>query len=343
MPLAPGSKLGRYDVVAFVGAGGMGEVYRARDTELGRDVAIKVLRPDRHSDDDARRRLTQEARTASALNHPHIAIVFDVAAADGVHFIVMEYVAGRPLSALIAAGLDRGEALRIAIAVADALAQAHAAGIVHRDLKPANVVVSADGVPKVLDFGIAKLVDPPAATTPQDETTTELTGTAPRWPTSGFGGTPGYVAPEQVTGAKVDARSDIFSFGSMLYEMLTGRRAFRGATAAETIGEVLGRQPTPPREIVPDLPIELEQVVLRCLRKEPERRFQSIADVRVVLQEIADARVRRAAGRRARPRSPAVALARGRPRRRARPSRRRPRSGGRIAATSRSARRGSSR
>ena len=117
MPLAPGSKLGRYDVVAFVGAGGMGEVYRARDTELGRDVAIKVLRPDRHSDDDARRRLTQEARTASALNHPHIAIVFDVAAADGVHFIVMEYVAGRPLSALIAAGLDRGEALRIAIAV----------------------------------------------------------------------------------------------------------------------------------------------------------------------------------------------------------------------------------
>ena len=292
MPLAPGSKLGRYDVVAFVGAGGMGEVYRARDTELGRDVAIKVLRPDRHSDDDARRRLTQEARTASALNHPHIAIVFDVAAADGVHFIVMEYVAGRPLSALIAAGLDRGEALRIAIAVADALAQAHAAGIVHRDLKPANVVVSADGVPKVLDFGIAKLVDAPAAATPQDETTTELTGTAPRWPTSGFGGTPGYVAPEQVTGAKVDARSDIFSFGSMLYEMLTGRRAFRGATAAETIGEVLGRQPTPPREIVPDLPIELEQVVLRCLRKEPERRFQSIADVRVVLQDIADARVR---------------------------------------------------
>ena len=283
--------MGRYDVVAFVGAGGMGEVYRARDTELGRDVALKVLRPDRHSDDEARRRLTQEARTASALNHPHIAIVFDVAAADGVHFIVMEYVAGRPLSALIAAGLDRGEALRIAIAVADALAQAHAAGIVHRDLKPANVVVSADGVPKVLDFGIAKLVDPPAAAA-QDETTTELTGTAPRWPTSGFGGTPGYVAPEQVTGAKVDARSDIFSFGSMLYEMLTGRRAFRGATAAETIGEVLGRQPTPPREIVPDLPIELEQVVLRCLRKEPERRFQSIADVRVVLQDIADARVR---------------------------------------------------
>ena len=292
MPLAPGSKLGRYDVVAFVGAGGMGEVYRARDTELGRDVALKVLRPDRHSDDEARRRLTQEARTASALNHPNIAIVFDVAAADGVHFIVMEYVAGRPLSALIAAGLDRGEALRIAIAVADALARAHAAGIVHRDLKPANVVVSADGVPKVLDFGIAKLVDAPAAAASQDDTTTELTGTAPRWPTSGFGGTPGYVAPEQVTGAKVDARSDIFSFGSMLYEMLTGRRAFRGATAAETIGEVLGRQPTPPREIVPDLSIELEQVVLRCLRKEPERRFQSIADVRVVLQDIADARVR---------------------------------------------------
>jgi Tol biopolymer transport system component/predicted Ser/Thr protein kinase len=289
MPLAPGSKLGRYDVVAFVGAGGMGEVYRARDTELGRDVAVKVLRPERHSDDDARRRLTQEARTASALHHPNIATVFDVAAAGGVHFIVMEYVAGRPLSALVAAGLERGEALRIAIAVADALARAHAAGIVHRDLKPGNVVISSEGVPKVLDFGIAKLVDAPAASASQDDTVTDPTGTAPRWPTSGFGGTPGYVAPEQVTGARVDARSDIFSFGSMLYEMLTGRRAFRGASAAETIGEVLGRQPTPPREIVPDLPAELEQVVLRCLRKEPERRFQSIADVKVVLQDIADA------------------------------------------------------
>jgi eukaryotic-like serine/threonine-protein kinase len=289
MPLAPGSKLGRYDVVAFVGAGGMGEVYRARDTELGRDVAIKVLRPDRQADDDARRRLTQEARTASALHHPHIATVFDVVTADGVHFIVMEYVAGRPLSALVAAGLERGEALRIAIAVADALARAHAAGIVHRDLKPGNVVVSADGVPKVLDFGIAKLVDAPGAAAPHDETVTDLTGTAPRWPTSGFGGTPGYIAPEQVTGARVDSRSDIFSFGSMLYEMLTGRRAFRGANAAETIGEVLGRHPTPPRDIVPDLPLELEQVVLRCLRKEPERRFQSIADVKIVLQDIADA------------------------------------------------------
>ena len=293
MPLAPGSKLGRYDVVAFVGAGGMGEVYRARDTELGRDVALKVLRPDRDPDDDARRRLIQEARTASALNHPNIAIVHDVVEADGVHCIVMEYVAGRPLSAVIRAGLSVDEGLRIAIAVADALARAHAAGIVHRDLKPANVVVSDDGVPKVLDFGIAKLVDAaPAPAAAQDETTTDRTGTAPRWPASGFGGTPGYVAPEQVTGARVDARSDIFSFGSLLYEMFTGRRAFHGRTAAETIADVLARQPAAPRTLVPELPEALEQAVLRCLRKEPDRRFQSIADVKVVLEDIVEARLR---------------------------------------------------
>ena len=298
MPLAPGSKLGRYDVVAFVGAGGMGEVYRARDTELGRDVALKVLRPDRDSDGDARRRLIQEARTASALNHPNIATVHDVVEADGVHCIVMEYVAGRPLSAVIRAGLSVDDGLRIAIAVADALARAHAAGIVHRDLKPANVVVSDDGVPKVLDFGIDKLVDasPPPAAAAQDDTTTDRTGTAPRWPTSGFGGTPGYVAPEQVTGARVDARSDIFSFGSLLYEMCTGRRAFHGATAADTIADVLARQPAAPRALVPEIPEALEQAVLRCLRKEPERRFQSIADVKVVLEDIAEARLRPAAG-----------------------------------------------
>jgi Tol biopolymer transport system component len=317
MPLAPGSKLGRYDVVAFVGAGGMGEVYRARDPELGRDVALKVLRPERESDDGARRRLMQEARTASALNHPNIATVHDVVEAGGVHCIVMEHVAGRPLSAVIRAGLDLDGALRIAIAVADALARAHAAGIVHRDLKPANVVVSDDGVPKVLDFGIAKLVDAPPPATAQDDTRTDETGTAPRWPTSGFGGTPGYIAPEQVTGGKVDGRSDIFSFGALLYEMVTGRRAFHGATVAETIGAVLAVQPPAPRDLVPDLPPELEQVILRCLRKEPERRFQTIADARVVLQEIAEARAtspiarRRPGARRTRwPRiAPAVAAA----------------------------------
>jgi len=290
MPLSPGSRVGRHEVVAFVGAGGMGEVYRARDTELGRDVAIKVLRADREADEGARRRLMQEARTASALNHPHITTVHDVVEAGGMHCIVMEFVAGRPLSALIRAGLELDEALRIAIAVADGLARAHAAGVVHRDLKPANVVVSDEGVPKVLDFGIAKLVEAPASAGAHDLTQTDASDVVPRRPLSGFGGTPGYMAPEQITGGTVDARSDIFSFGALLYEMLTGQRAFAGATVAETVGAVLALPPTPPRQLAPGVPEALEQVALRCLRKEPERRFQSIADVKVVLQDIADAR-----------------------------------------------------
>jgi serine/threonine protein kinase len=317
MPLAPGSKLGRHEVLAFVGAGGMGEVYRARDTELGRVVALKVLRPERASDEGARRRLMQEARTASALNHPHITTVHDIVEAGGMQCIVMEFVAGRPLSALIRAGLDLDDALRIAIAIADGLARAHAAGVVHRDLKPANVVVSDDGVPKVLDFGIAKLVEEPGAAA-QDATQTEDTGIVSHRPTSGFRGTPGYMAPEQIAGGTVDARSDIFSFGALLYEMVTGKRAFAGATVAETLGAVLAVQPIAPRQIVPEVPVELEQAVMRCLRKEPERRFQSIADVKVVLQDIAEARATSPLPRRARPRgarllrgAAAVALALG--------------------------------
>jgi Tol biopolymer transport system component/predicted Ser/Thr protein kinase len=302
MPLAPGFKLGRHEVLAFVGAGGMGEVYRARDTELGRVVALKVLRPECASDDGARRRLMQEARTASALNHPHITTVHDVVEADGMQCIVMEFVAGRPLSALIRAGLDLDEALRIAIAIADGLARAHAAGVVHRDLKPANVVVSDEGVPKVLDFGIAKLVEEPAGAAAQDATQTEDTGIVARRSTSGFRGTPGYMAPEQITGGTVDARSDIFSFGALLYEMLTGKRAFAGGTVAETLGAVLALQPVALRQLAPEVPVELEQTAMRCLRKEPERRFQSMGDVKVVLQDIAEARATSPLPSHARPR-----------------------------------------
>jgi Tol biopolymer transport system component/predicted Ser/Thr protein kinase len=282
--------VGRHEVVAFVGAGGMGEVYRARDTELGRDVALKVLRPDREADEAARRRLMQEARTASALNHPHITTVHDVVEADGMQCIVMEFVAGRPLGALMRAGLELDEALRIAIAIADGLARAHAAGVVHRDLKPANVVVSDEGVPKILDFGIAKLVEEPTSAAAHDITQTDETGIKPVRPRSGFAGTPGYMAPEQIAGGTVDARSDIFSFGALLYEMVTGKRAFAGATVAETVGAVVALQPVPPRQIASELPVELDQAVMRCLRKEPARRFQSIADVKVVLQDIAEAR-----------------------------------------------------
>jgi Tol biopolymer transport system component/tRNA A-37 threonylcarbamoyl transferase component Bud32 len=292
--------LGRHQVVAFVGAGGMGEVYRARDTELGRDVALKVLRPERVADAGARRRLIQEARTASALNHPHITTVHDVVEADGLQCIVMEFVAGRPLSAVIRAGLGLDEALRIAIAIADGLERAHAAGVIHRDLKPANVVISDEGVAKVLDFGIAKLVEQ-GASAAEDATQTEAASAAPRPAVSGVVGTPGYMAPEQATGGTLDARSDIFSFGALLYEMLTGKRAFSGATAAETVGAVLALQPVAPRQLVPELPAALEQAVMRCLRKEPERRFQSMADLAVVLRDIAEARATSARPRAAGP------------------------------------------
>jgi eukaryotic-like serine/threonine-protein kinase len=188
-----------------------------------------VLRADRNADAAARRRLIQEARTASVLNHPDITTVHDVVEADGMQCIVMEFVAGRPLGALIRARLDLDEALRIAVAIADGLARAHAAGVIHRDLKPANVVDSHDGIPKVLDFGIAKLVEEPASAAANDTAQTEETGVVPRLPASGFRGTPGYMAPEQISGGTVDARSDIFSFGALLYEMINGARAFAGA------------------------------------------------------------------------------------------------------------------
>ena len=288
MPIAPGSKLGPYEVLALIGAGGMGEVYRARDTRLGRDVALKILRADRHGDEAGRRRFEQEARTASALNHPNIATLHDFASADGIDFIVMEYVDGRPLSALLRGKLSVADAIRLAIPIADALARAHTAGIIHRDLKPANIVVANDGTVKVLDFGIAKLVERPAAGGDQETVTERTTSSAIRQPAA-FDGTPGYVSPEQAAGERVDARSDIFSFGALLYEMVTGRRAFQGSSPAETIAQVMRDQPRPPSEITPGVPRDLERLILRCLRKERERRVQFMADVKVELQEIAEA------------------------------------------------------
>lgn len=302
MTIETGSKLGPYEVLAFVGAGGMGEVYRAHDTRLRRDVAIKILRGDRHPDEAHRRRFVQEARTASALNHPNIATIYDISSSDGLDFIVMEYVAGKPLSALVRAGLTLGESVRIATRIADALSRAHDAGIVHRDLKPANVVVAHDGTVKVLDFGLAKLIEPAddetASVRAADgghahdvETITDATISvlAERQLSIG-GGTPGYMSPEQATGGALDARSDIFSFGAMLYEMVTGRRAFQGPSSAETMMKVVRDQPRAVRELVPDVPAALERLIDRCLRKSPDRRVQTMADVRVELQDIADER-----------------------------------------------------
>src|SRR5580765_6579343 len=222
MPLSPGTQLGPYEVLALIGAGGMGEVYRAHDPRLDREVAIKVLPHDRIADVHRRQRFVQEAKAASALNHPHIVTIHEIESADGIDFLVMEYVRGKSLDMLIPRqGMRLGEALRIAIAIADAIASAHKSNIVHRDLKPANVMVGTDGAVKVLDFGIAKLLtddgdsDPQAATRTADDAITKRGAVL---------GTLAYMSPEQATGEPVDARSDVFSFGAMLYEMVTGER-----------------------------------------------------------------------------------------------------------------------
>jgi serine/threonine protein kinase len=235
MTLPLGSKLGSYEVLSLLGAGGMGEVYRARDTRLGRVVAIKVLPADHMADENRRRRFVQEARAASALNHPNIVTIHEIEFADGNDFIVMEYVPGNTLDAVIPRqGMRLGEVLRIAIPIADAVARAHAAGIVHRDLKPANVMVGPEGAVKVLDFGLAKLIAQEEAVSPEHETVT-----GPLSQLTKLVGTAGYMSPEQAAGKKVDARSDVFSFGALLYEMITGRRAFAGNSTAETDGHHL--------------------------------------------------------------------------------------------------------
>jgi Tol biopolymer transport system component len=212
--------------------------------------------------------------------------VHEVDSVGGVDFIVMEYVAGKTLSdAIPRQGMRLDQVLKVAIPIADALARAHAAGIVHRDLKPANVVVSPEGVVKVLDFGLAKLMDTDEANAERDTLAEESSEPFVSGPGT-IAGTPGYMSPEQATGGKVDARSDVFSFGSLLYEMVTGRRAFAGGSRAETLGAVLHAQPQPPSEIVAHLPKDLDKLILRCLRKEPDKRFQHVADVKVELEEI---------------------------------------------------------
>jgi serine/threonine protein kinase/Tol biopolymer transport system component len=279
-----GKKLAHYEILQQLGEGGMGVVYKARDTHLDRFVAVKVLPAEKVSDPERRRRFEQEAKSASALNHPNIVTIHDIAEADGVSYIVMEYVAGRTLADVIPRrGLSLSNALAYAIPAADALAAAHAAGIVHRDLKPANVMVGDDGRVKVLDFGLAKLVEADEASS--DDALT--LATAEHKTAEGLlVGTVGYMSPEQAEGKRLDARSDVFSFGAVLYEMLTGQRAFRGDSSASTLAAVLRSEPRPASEVVPDLPREVERIIARCLRKDPARRFQHMDDLKVALQEL---------------------------------------------------------
>ena len=280
-----GRRLGPYDVIDLLGAGGMGEVYRARDTRLGREVAIKTLPPDRLADQSRRRRFIQEARAASALNHPNIVTIHEIESIDGIDLIVMELVSGKTLTELIRRRMTISEALRLAVPIADALTRAHAAGIVHRDLKPANIMVTADGLVKILDFGLAKLVDLESPIVEPD--TVSISPAASAISIAGaVVGTPAYMSPEQATGADVDARSDIFSFGAVLYEMITARRAFSGDSATETLGAVVHVEPKAPSELATGVPKDLERLILRCLRKDVSRRVQHMADVKVELLDI---------------------------------------------------------
>jgi len=279
-----GQLLRQYEIVARLGEGGMGVVYKARDTKLDRFVAIKVLPASVTADSERHRRFVQEAKAASALNHPNIVTIYDIDRVDDVSFIAMELVEGRTLDQVVGRqGLKLKDLLHYAGQAADALAKSHAAGIVHRDLKPSNIMVTPDGRVKLLDFGLAKLV----ASDPSGDATT-LAPIEPQVRT-GEGhvvGTPAYMSPEQAEGKPVDARSDIFSFGAVLYEMATGSRAFRGDSTASTLAAVLMATPPPPSQAVPDLPRELERIILRCLRKEPSRRFQVMADLVVELDEV---------------------------------------------------------
>ncbi len=276
-----GTTVGHYQILDKLGEGGMGVVYKARDVLLNRTAALKFLPPDVADSDEQRRRFVQEAQSASALNHPNIVTVYEVAHTDGRDFIAMELVQGQPLDEIISRKplpLDR--AIVCAIQIADALAAAHAAGIVHRDLKPGNVMVADSGLIKVLDFGLAKMMPGTSGATQT------MLAHGPRTSDGTILGTVAYMSPEQAEGRPVDHRSDIFSFGALLHEMLTGRRAFPGESTASTLAAILTAEPASLSAEAPGVPAELIRIVSRCLRKLPEKRWQSIADVRIALEEL---------------------------------------------------------
>jgi serine/threonine protein kinase len=251
MPLSVGDKLGPYKIVAPLGAGGMGEVWKARDTRLNRIVAVKRLKA-RHS-----ARFEQEARAIAALNHPHICQIHDI----GPDYLVLEYIDGKPLKGPAQAV----EALRLAAQIAEALEAAHRKNVIHRDLKPGNVLVTSEGIVKLLDFGLAKQIG-------NSDETQSVEGTVV--------GTAAYMSPEQAQGKRLDARSDVFSFGAVLYELLSGRRAFHGENSISTMAAILHKEPAPL-----DAPAALQAIVKKCMAKGPALRYQSMAEVRAALRE----------------------------------------------------------
>ncbi len=277
MTLSQGDRLGRYEILGPIGAGGMGEVWRALDTELDRQVAVKVLPESFASDENRLERFQREAKALAALSHPNLLDIYDVGATDGIHFAVTELLEGDTLRERITpSGLPWKKVTSIGAAVADGLAAAHGRGIIHRDIKPENLFITADGRVKILDFGLASVheeAEPDAETATITEAGTVM-------------GTPGYMSPEQVKGKQADARSDIFSLGCVIYEMASGHRAFRGETGVEVIAAILKEEPPQLSSSGAAVPVDLERAVHRCLEKRPEARFQSAADLAYSLKSV---------------------------------------------------------
>ena len=281
MPLVPGTKLSQYEIIEPLGAGSMGEVYRARDTRLEREVAIKIIPELVSADPERLRRFETEAKAAAALNHPNILAVYQMGTFAGTPYLVTELLEGKTLTETIRRGpLSSRKAIAYGVQIAHGLGAAHEKGIVHRDLKPDNLFVTKDERVKILDFGLAKLTQTKAESPRSLAPTVTMAGIVL--------GTAGYMSPEQVRGLPTDHRTDIFAFGAILYEMVMGKRSFGGATSADTMAAILNEEPPPISEIAPETPAALDRVIRRCLEKNPEQRFQSAADLAFALQALAD-------------------------------------------------------
>jgi eukaryotic-like serine/threonine-protein kinase len=287
MTLAAGTKLGRYEIRSQIGAGGMGEVYLAQDTKLDRKVALKILPAEVAANQDRMRRFEQEAKAAAALNHPNIAHIYEIGEQNGLHFIAMEFIDGQTVRDCIhnePAGLAK--LLRYLQHAAEGLAKAHAAGIVHRDLKPDNIMITHDGFAKILDFGLAKLIEPQTLSGSSSEMATAIM--QPHSAPGMIMGTAGYMSPEQAQGKtrQIDHRSDIFSFGCILYEAVTGQKAFEGKDAIESLNKIIREPVAPISEFNATAPADLQRIVRRCLAKDPDERYQTIKDVAIELKDV---------------------------------------------------------
>jgi serine/threonine-protein kinase len=281
--LAANTVLSHYRIVSRIGAGGMGEVYLAEDVRLGRKVALKILNDDLTKHEDRVRRFEQEARAASALTHPNILTIFDIGTEVSTHFIATEYIDGLTLRSLLTrARLKLGEVFDVALQIAGALAAAHAAGIIHRDIKPENIMVRADGLVKVLDFGLAKLIETQAPSTDSVARTIARANTDP----GTVMGTAAYMSPEQARGQSVDARTDIFSLGVVIYEMIAGRAPFEGETASHVIVSILEKEPPPLTRSSPEAPSELDRIVTKALAKDKDERYQTVKDLLIDLKRL---------------------------------------------------------